>query len=73
MDAPVPRLGRHRIKFLDRDFLLIGDLSNGAITNQEQFDDFADGYAHVYEDGIVRRYGVPIGTRSDITVLSTEE
>lgn len=73
MDAPVPRRGLHRIKFQGHDFLLIGDLGYGAIATQEQFDDCADNYAHVYEDGIVRRYGRPIGTRSDITVLSTEE
>jgi len=60
-----------RIKFQDNEYLLIGDdiETGGAIATQEEWDNFAENYAHLFRDGRILRYGAEIGTREDIEVL----
>lgn len=54
-----------RITFKGDDFLML----SGAICTQEQWDDLDISYAHLMEDGSVKRFGRKIGTVDDIVVL----
>jgi len=66
--------GNRRVRFQGREYLLIGDLtSGGAIATQEQFDNFENSYAHLGEDGVVRRYGAVIGRRADVEDLGPDD
>lgn len=64
-----------KIKFKGEDYVFVGDseLMNGAIATKEDFESFNPSYAHLYEDGVVRRFGNPIGTKEDIKVLEEIE
>ena len=42
----------------------------GAITTQERFDDFEESLCHLFDDGVIRRYGSEVGTFADIEVLN---
>lgn len=42
----------------------------GAITTREGFEHFEDSLCHLYADGRVLRFGIQIGTESDIEVIS---
>ena len=57
-----------KIKFEGKEMLLIG----GAIATQEQFENFEPSYAHLFPDGVIRRYGEEIGLESDIEYLDKE-
>jgi len=64
-----------RIRFKGRDdlYLIGGDLEEGgAIATKEQFESGAMSYAHLCEDGIVRRFNQEIGTREDIEFTGEE-
>jgi hypothetical protein len=54
------------IKFQGRAYLLIGSKTDGAIATRHQYANFKDSYAHLFPDGIVRRYGKEIGRAEDI-------
>jgi hypothetical protein len=60
-----------KVRFKNVEFLFIGDKDRktGGLASQEQFDNFEPGFAHLYADGVIRRYGVPIGTREDLEFL----
>jgi len=58
-----------RIRFRDSEYLLIG----GAIATRSQFENGQMGFAHVFEDGLIRRYGTVIGSVQDITFLGRAE
>ena len=62
-------MGEYKIIFKGEPYLLIGDKNDGAIATQEQWDNFALNYAHLYDDGKVRRYSSVIGTKEDIVYL----
>lgn len=53
------------IEFQGQKYLLVGD----AIATIEAFQNGQIGYAHVGEDGFIRRYGGIIGTKDDIEIL----
>lgn len=46
-------------------FMDDGD-GQGPLTTQEDFDTFVPGYAHVFGDGTIKRYGRTIGTKNDL-------
>lgn len=56
------------IRLHGRRYLFIGndERTDGGIATRRQYDNFVPGYAHLYPDGNIRRYGVVIGTRDDI-------
>lgn len=58
-----------KIKFKGQDFLLIGDMSDGAIATPEQYENFLPSYAHLFPNDEVRMYNKIIGNRSDIQFL----
>lgn len=61
------------IRFLGRDLLLIGDRNTGgAISTQEQYENFEISFAHLMADGRIMRFGEEIGTRDDITFLGDD-
>ena len=41
-----------------------------AITTEERFEDFTESLCHLFDDGIIRRYGKKIGSFSDIEILN---
>ena len=58
------------VKFKGKEYLLVGDLdSGGAITTQDNYDNFKVSYAHLFSDGKIRRHNEVIGARKDIEVL----
>jgi hypothetical protein len=61
------------IEFQGKRYILDGNMTDGAITTQEAYDNWDDSYAHLYSDGNILRYGVVIGHRDDITVLPEED
>ncbi len=65
-----------RIWFQGDEYLFIGDSSNpenlhegGAIATEAAFRSGQVSYAHLFSDGVVRRYNDVIGERADITPL----
>lgn len=59
-----------KIRFQDREWLLVGDLeSGGAIATDEDFVLGRASYAHLFSDGEILRYGLAIGSVSDIEVI----
>ena len=65
-----------KIKFKGEEFLLITSIfeskKGGAIATQEEYENFELNYAHLCEDGIVRRYSQEIGTIKDIEFLGDQ-
>ncbi len=57
-----------KIRFQDREFVLI----EGALTTEQNFIHGRQSYAHLFEDGIIRRFGRDIGRQEDIEFLSGE-
>jgi hypothetical protein len=57
------------IKFKGERFLLIGNLTSGAIAKRKEYEKFDVSYAHLCPDGNIRRYHEIIGTKDDIEVL----
>ena len=53
------------IKFKDKTYLLIGT-KEGAITTKRQYENGFCSYAHLYENGSVKRFNKIIGTIKDI-------
>jgi len=59
-----------KIKFKGKEYLLVsGSVKNSAIATKEQFENFECSYAHLYEDGKIRRFGGVIGNIDDIEFL----
>lgn len=54
-----------RIRFQNQEYLLI----ENAIATEESFRNGEMGYAHIGDDGLVRRFGSVIGSRDDIEIL----
>lgn len=54
-----------RIRFQGQEYILVG----GAITTEEAFYNGEMGYAHLGEDGLVRRFHSIIGSKNDIEIL----
>jgi len=65
----LPKCDVYNIKFKGKKFLLIGDLTDGAIATKEQYESFETSYAHLCADGKVKRFHKIIGTKDDIKVL----
>ena len=62
-----------KVKWQDRDFLLIGNKEEGgAIATEEQYYNFKDSEAHLFPNGIIRQYGKKVGTIDDL-IFSKEE
>lgn len=62
-----PRL---RIRFQDKEWLLIGDLEQGgAIATKEAYENGEVSYAHLVPDGRIFRYNKEIGDVGEIEVL----
>ena len=61
-----------RIKLHGEEYVFTGDsiedLDN-AITKEDDYEHGKVSYAHLFEDGIIRRHNVQIGTAEDIEVL----
>lgn len=55
-----------KIKFKGKNYILVGDKTDGAIATKEQFINGKCSYAHLFEDGDVRRFGDIIGSIKDI-------
>lgn len=67
MEAEIPKL-----RFQGRDFLLVngdGNMNEGAIATEEEWNSFAENFAHLFEDGTIKRFGRVIGKREDIEWL----
>lgn len=60
------------IEFKGKNYVLVGDLVDGAIATRKQYENFECSYAHLYKDGIIRRFGIPIGTKEDIKVINND-
>ena len=63
-----------QITFQGKQYLLVGDLVHGGpIATQEQYENGQCPYAHLYEDGVIRRLGQSIGNRTDIDIVGETE
>jgi len=58
-----------KIRFQGEDYILIG----GAITTPERYRSGTVSYAHLGNDGVIRRYHSEIGTKNDIEFLNEIE
>ena len=58
-----------KIRFQGEDYILVG----GAIATPERYKSGTVSYAHLHEDGIIRRYHSEIGTKNDIEFLGDIE
>lgn len=57
------------IRFQDTDFVLCGDLeSGGAIATQDNYENGRCSYAHLFENGAIKRFNRVIGFVDDIKV-----
>ena len=61
-----------KISFQEKQFLLIGDRT-GPICTREQYENFEESFAHLFEDGRIRRHGQEIGTIDDIEFIEEIE
>lgn len=59
----------YKIKFQNQEFIIV----DNAICTIQQFKNCWPGYAHLFEDGIIRRYGKQIGAFDDIDWLEEIE
>lgn len=58
------------ILWRNEEYLLIGNMDKGgAITTKELYANFQKSIAHLYPDGEIRRFGVLVGHKEDITVI----
>jgi len=57
-----------QIKFQNKKYLLIGE-TEGAICTKKQYINGELSYAHLFEDGTIRRFMHQIGTIKDIEFL----
>ena len=56
-----------KIKFQGQDFILTSPNDNSSpIVTVEQFQKGHTSYAHLYEDGTIKRFGALVGTKADI-------
>lgn len=53
-------------------FMEMGD-GSGPLTTKEDYEAFKPGYAHVFSDGTIRRYGEMIGTKDDLVEVVDAE
>ena len=61
------------IIFKEDKFILVGNLEDGgAIAKREDYENFEMSYAHLFQNGEVKRFGVVIGSRADILQLNAE-
>ena len=64
-----------KIKFQGRNFLLICDENSteenadGFIATEAEYKNYLPSYAHLYPDGNIKRRGIIIGNRRDISFL----
>lgn len=64
-----------KIRFQGREMIFIGSLAedemleDGAIATEDQYLNFKESHAHLFDDGLVRRHGAVIGAREDIEDL----
>lgn len=60
-----------KIRLFGENFLFIGaaDHTDGAIATKEQYENFETNFAHLCSDGIIRSFGLSIGTAEDIEFL----
>ena len=56
------KLKLEKIKFKGNTFLFI----DGAITTKDDFENGRVSYAHMGDNGVIKRYGETIGTREDV-------
>jgi len=61
-----------RIRFLGQEFILTHPV-DGAIATEEQYRVGKVGFAHLFEDGVIRRYGKKIGMGEDIEFIGEME
>jgi hypothetical protein len=54
-----------KVRFQGKEYIFV----DGAITTKEAYLNFDESYAHLYEDGAIRRYGQQIGTKEDLEFL----
>lgn len=58
---------QHRVRFKGQEYLLIGDPFGGfALATRDQFENFEPSFAHVFDDGKIRQFGVVIGDKSEL-------
>lgn len=62
------------IRFQKNEYLLIGNVKEGgAICTREQFKNGEASFAHLFADGLIRRYNSVIGSLSDLEIIGEEE
>jgi hypothetical protein len=63
--------GLPRVKFKGTEFVFVGedDRSDGAIATPEAYEAGDTSYAHLFEDGLIRRFQTVIGTKDDLEWL----
>lgn len=67
MEAEIPKL-----RFQGKEYLLVngdGNRNEGAIATEDEWNAFALNYAHLFEDGTIKRFGNVIGKREEIEWL----
>lgn len=70
LEDMMPKSEKWRVNFNGKEFLFIGDPDdNGAIATQEQYENFDQSAAHLFSDGVIRSYGVPIGKKEDLEFI----
>jgi hypothetical protein len=62
-----------RIRFRGVEYLLVGDITDGSITTPDDYGTGCLAYAHLFPDGLIRRFGEEIGSVTEIEVLGEVE
>lgn len=65
-NKPNVKIALHLPEYEGMQLIMVGR----AITTEERFEDFTESLCHLFDDGIIRRYGKKIGSFSDIEILN---
>lgn len=65
---PTEKDERQFIRFQGQKFVLV----EGAIAYEEDYEEFRPSYAHLFEDGNIKRFGKIIGTKADIEFINRD-
>ena len=56
-----------KIRFQEHEYVLVGNLEDGgAIATAQEWESYAENYAHLCSNGDIKRYHAIIGNKSDI-------
>ena len=68
---------KEKIRFKGKEYFLVhGEgfgMNEGAMATKKQYANWLISFAHLFEDGVIRRFGEQIGTIEDIEFLERQD